>query len=50
MQVVPLSPKRVKLSDINDYTSNWQHIHPKINVQREEAKVNNQRAKTLKED
>ena len=49
MQVIPLDCKRVKLSEINDYKSNWQHVHPKGNNLREETKVNNQRAETLKE-
>ena len=40
MQVVPLGPKRVKLSEIKEYKSNCQHIYPKVNNQREETKVN----------
>ena len=36
-QVVPLGPKRVKLSEIKDCKSNWQHIHPKVNGFREET-------------
>ena len=50
MQVVPLGPKKVKLSEFNDHKSNWQHVQPKVNNQREETKVNNQRAETLKEE
>ena len=46
MEVVPLGPKRVNFSEINDYKSNWQHVHPKVNDQREETKVNNQRTET----
>ena len=36
MQVVPLSPKRVKVSEIKDYKSNWQHVQPQVNHQRAE--------------
>ena len=49
MQVVPLGPKRDKLSEINDFKSNWQHVQPKVNNKREETDANNQRAETLKE-
>ena len=37
MQVVPLGPKGVKLSEINDYKGNCQHVQPKINNHREET-------------
>ena len=37
MQLVLLGPKRVKLSEIEDYKSNWQHIQPKVNDQKEET-------------
>ena len=36
-QVVPLGPKRVTLQWIKDFKSNWQHVHPKVNNQREET-------------
>ena len=36
MEVVPLGPKRVKLSQIKDYKSNWQHIEPQANDEKEE--------------
>ena len=49
MQVLPLGPKRVKLSEIHDYKSYWQHVQPKVNNQQEETEVNNQREETLKE-
>ena len=50
MQVVPLGPKRFKLSDINDYKSNCQDIQYKVNNQREGTKNNNKRAEILKEE
>ena len=31
MQVVPLGPKRVKLSEINNFKRNWQDVQPKVN-------------------
>ena len=37
MQVVPLGPKREKLSEITDYKSNLQHVQPKVNGQRQET-------------
>ena len=49
MQVVPLGPMRVKLSDINNFNSNWQHVPHKVNNQREETKINDKRAEILKE-
>ena len=49
MQVVPLGPKRVKLSEINDYKSSWQHVQPKVSNKWEETIVNNQTAETFKE-
>ena len=30
MEVVPLDPKRIKLSQIKDYKSNWQHIEHQV--------------------
>ena len=50
MQVVPLGPKRVKLSECNDYKSNWQDVQHEINDQREETKNDNKRAEPLKEE
>ena len=35
MQVVPLGPKRVKLSEINDYKSNWQDVQHKVTNQQQ---------------
>ena len=49
MQVVPFGAKRVNLSEINNFKSNWQHVQPKANDQREESIVEDQRAETLKE-
>ena len=49
MQAVPLCPKRVKLSEINNFKSNWQDVQHKVNNEREETIVNDQRAGTLKE-
>ena len=49
MQVVPLSPKRVKLPEIKNFKSNWQHVQSKVNNKREETIVNDQRPETLKE-
>ena len=46
MQVVPLGPKRVKLSELNDYKSNWQDVQHKVNNQREGIENNNKRAET----
>ena len=40
MEVVPLGPKRVKLSQNKDYRSNWQDVQPQLN---------NQKADILKE-
>ena len=48
MQVVPLGPKRVELSEINNFKSIWQHVQPKVNNRREETIDNVQRAETLK--
>ena len=50
IQVVPLGPKRFKLSQINDYKSIWQDVQYKVNNQREETKNNDERAETLKEE
>ena len=35
MQVVPLGPKRVKLSEFNDYKSNWKDVQHEVNNQLE---------------
>ena len=43
IQFVPLGPKRVKLSEIHDNKSNWQYVQPKVNNQREETLVNDQK-------
>ena len=48
MQVIPLGPKRVKLSENNNYKSNWQDIQHKVNNQQEDTKINDKRAETLK--
>ena len=45
MQVVPLGPKRVKLSEINNFKNNWQNVQRK----KKETIVNTQRAETLEE-
>ena len=50
MQVVPLGPKRVKLSEFNDYNDNWKEVQHKVNSLQEDirnkkdvkCKVNNQ--------
>ena len=34
MKAVLLGPKRVKLSETNDYKSNWQHVPPQGKDQR----------------
>ena len=34
MQVVPLGPKRVKLSEINNFKSNWQNVQRVVNDKR----------------
>ena len=47
MQDVPLGPKRVKLSAINDYKCNVQY---KVNNQQEGIQNNNKRGETLKEE
>ena len=47
MQVVPLGRERVKLSEINNFKSNWQHVQHKVLNQQEETKVNNKRAETI---
>ena len=49
MQVVPLGPKRVKLSEINNSKRNWKDVQPKANEFREETIINDQRAEILKE-
>ena len=51
MQVVPLGPKRVKLSECIDYKNSWKHVEHIVNNQHEgiqnwkdiQHKVNNQR-------
>ena len=49
MQVVPLGLKWVKLSEINNFKSNWQYVQHKVNDKREENIVNDPWAETLKE-
>ena len=49
MQVVSLGPKRVKISEINDYKNNWKDVQHKVNNQREGIQNNNKRAETLNE-
>ena len=49
MQVVPLGSKWVKLSEFNDYNSNWKDVH-KVNNQREDIQNKDKRAETLKEE
>ena len=44
MQVVPLGPKRVQLSELTDYKTNWQDVQHKVNNQQEGTK------KTIKEE
>ena len=39
MQVVPLGPRRVKLSEINNFKKNWKHVQPKASNKREVKKV-----------
>ena len=36
MEDAPLGPKRVKLSQIMDHKSNWQHVEPQLNDQKAE--------------
>ena len=43
MQVVPFGSKRVKLSEIYNFKSNWQHVQHKVNNKREDTIVNDQR-------
>ena len=50
MQVVPLGPKRVILSEINDYKSNWKDVQHKVNNEKEGIQNNNKRGETLKEE
>ena len=53
MQVVPLGPNRVGLSEFNDYKNNWKDAQHKVNNQQEgiqnwkyvQQKVNNQQGK-----
>ena len=49
MQVVPLDPKRVKLSEINDYKIKWQDVQQKVHGQQEGTKNNDNKLETLKE-
>ena len=50
MQVVRLGRKRVKLSEFNDYKSNWQDVQHKVNNQREGTKNNDKGAEILKKE
>ena len=49
IQVVPLSPKRGKLSETNNFKSSWQYVQHKVNNQREQTKVNDQRSEIVEE-
>ena len=35
MQVVPLGPKIVQISEFNDYKSNWKDVQHKVNNKQE---------------
>ena len=50
MQVVPFDPKKINLSEIINFKSNWQNLQHKVNYQREETKINDKRAETLNEE
>ena len=50
MQVVPLGPKRVKLSELNDFKNNWKDVQHKVNNQQEGTNNNNKSVETLKEE
>ena len=50
MQVVPLGPKRVKLSEFNDYKNNWKDVQYKVTNEQEGNRNNDKRGETLKEE